>query len=188
MSANKGVSSHWIGITTCFRPACSQSDSCPLHGCRGGRHGTRNHLEVKLPQAEKRRRDVAGRGIRRSHREPHQSAFRHANLANCERRSFVKGHRHAGDHRSVGMRVVLREDRVVSPQPRLSRIGRDETRLTSMRQVWKALPHCTCSKRLVQNASARMNSPLGQNTTASTYTVLRYCCTIRPLNLKPMEI
>jgi len=177
-----------MGIITCFRPACSQSDSCPLHGCRDGRYGTRNHLEVKLPQAGQRRRDVAGRGIQRSYREPHQSAFRHANLANCERRSFVKGHRHAGDHRSVGMRVVLREDRVVSPQSTLSRVGRYETRLTSMRKVWKAHPCCTCSKRLVQNASARRNSPLGQNTTASTYMMLRYCCTIRPLVLKPMEI
>jgi hypothetical protein len=177
--------SHWMGIIACFRPACSQFDSWPLHGCRDGRHGTRNHLKVKLPQAEKRRRDVAGRGIQWSYREPHQSAFRHANLANYERRSFVKWHRHTGGHRSVGMRVVLREDRV---EPSLSCIGCDETRLTSMRQVRKALPRCTCSKRLVQNASARMNSPSGQNTTASTYMVLKYRCTIRPLTLKPMEI
>ena len=68
--------------------------------------------------------------------------------ANYKRRSFVKGHRHAGDHRSVGMRVVLREDT-------LSRIERDETRLTSMGKVRKALPRCTCSKALVQNASAK---------------------------------
>lgn len=141
------------------RPACSESESCLSHGCRAICHETRNQLEVKLPQAEGHCRDVAGPGMQRSYREPHQLAFRHTNLANCERRSFVKGHRHAGDHRSVGMRVVLRKDRVVSPQPELSRIGRDETRLTSMRQVRKALPRCTCSKTLVENASAQQGRP-----------------------------
>ncbi len=44
-----------------------------------------------------------------------------------QRRSLVKGHRHAGDLWSVGMRVVLREDRVVTPQIKLCRIRVDET-------------------------------------------------------------
>lgn len=148
------MGSHWVGIIICLRPACSHSDSYPSLAAEM----SAMELESTSRTNCRRRKGVAEMLLVGVYRVCTGSlTSQHFGMriyANYKRRSFVKGHRHAGDHRSVGMRVVVREDRVVSPQRTLSRVGPAETRLTSMRQVRKALPRCTCSKTLVQNASA----------------------------------